>query len=104
MPWSLTGSTGRVSERRRAVLVAVVVAGLIGFGALALAYSHDPRRARVWLWSLTVFLGLAVGLSRIALDVHDVTDVLAGWCLGLAWLAGCLLVRDGLRPRARSAQ
>jgi hypothetical protein len=42
VPWSLTGSAGRVSERRRAFLVAVVVAGLIGFGALALAYSHNP--------------------------------------------------------------
>jgi len=54
-------------------------------------------RARRWLWSATVALGLAVGLSRVALGVHYVSDVLAGWCLGLAWLAGCLLVRDAVR-------
>jgi undecaprenyl-diphosphatase len=62
------------------------------------------RRARVWLWSAVVVLGLAVGLSRIALDVHYVTDVLAGWCLGLAWLAACLLARDAIRARRDAAR
>jgi len=46
------------------------------------------------------FAGVAVGLSRIALGVHYVTDVLAGWRFGLAWLAGCLLVRERLTSRA----
>jgi undecaprenyl-diphosphatase len=73
--------------------------GIAAFGALTiLAAERLPdRRARVRLWSVAVAVGLAVGLSRIALNVHFVTDVLAGWCLGLAWLAACLLVRDRLR-------
>ena len=39
-----------------------------------------------------VALTLLVGLSRLYLGVHYPTDVLAGWCLGSAWAALCLLV------------
>ena len=76
-------------------------AGVASLGALAvLAAERLPsRRARTWLWAAVVVLGFAIGLSRIALNVHFVTDVLAGWCLGLAWLAACLLGREALRRR-----
>ena len=76
-------------------------AGVASLGALAvLAGERLPsRRARAWLWGAVVVLGVAIGLSRIALNVHFVTDVLAGWCLGLAWLAACLLGREALRRR-----
>ena len=78
--------------------------GVAGLGALAILVADrlPSRRARVWLWSLVVVAGVAVGLSRIALNVHYVTDVLAGWCFGLAWLAACLLVRDRLSWRSSS--
>jgi len=74
-------------------------AGAASFGALAVLVSErlPSRSARVRLWSLVAVLGISVGLSRIALNVHFVTDVLAGWCLGLAWLAACLLAREALR-------
>jgi undecaprenyl-diphosphatase len=74
-------------------------AGAASFGALAvlLAERLPSRRLRGRFWLVVVALGLAVGLSRIALNVHFVTDVVAGWCLGLAWLAACLLVRERLR-------
>jgi undecaprenyl-diphosphatase len=75
-------------------------AGVASLGAAAvLAIERlSSRRARMWLWTAVVTGGLAVGLSRIVLNVHYVTDVLAGWCLGLAWLAVCLFVRDAHRP------
>jgi undecaprenyl-diphosphatase len=71
----------------------------LGAAAVLVAGRLPSHRARMWLWSLVVAAAGAVGLSRIALDVHYVTDVAAGWCLGLAWLAGCLLVRERFRPR-----
>jgi undecaprenyl-diphosphatase len=74
------------------------VAALGAFTVLA-AERLENRQARRSLWCLAVVVGLCVGLSRIALNVHHVTDVLAGWCLGLAWLAGCLLLRERLRTR-----
>jgi undecaprenyl-diphosphatase len=76
-------------------------AGVASLGALAVLAAERlaSRRARAWLWAAVVVLGLAIGLSRIALNVHFVTDVLAGWCLGLAWLAACLLGREALRTR-----
>jgi undecaprenyl-diphosphatase len=81
--------------------------GVAGLGALAiLAAERLPdRRARTWLWIAVVGAGVAVGLSRIALGVHYVTDVVAGWCFGLAWLAGCLLVRNrASRPDVSSTE
>jgi undecaprenyl-diphosphatase len=76
-------------------------AGVASIGALAVLASErlPSRQARAWLWLGVVVLGAAVGLSRVALNVHYVTDVAAGWCLGLAWLAACLLGRDALRER-----
>ena len=74
-------------------------AASLGAAAVLVAERLPSRRARTWLWAGGALGGALVGLSRIALNVHYVTDVLAGWCLGLAWLAACLLVRD----RASSA-
>jgi membrane-associated phospholipid phosphatase len=80
-------------------------AGVAALGAVAvLAAERLPdARARRRLWALTVVAGLAVGASRVLLGVHYLSDVLAGWCLGLAWLAACLLARDLLRRERPAA-
>jgi len=45
------------------------------------------RRLRPWLVGATALVVVAVGFTRLALGVHFVSDVLAGWALGAAWLA-----------------
>ncbi|MEO6908402.1 MAG: phosphatase PAP2 family protein, partial [Abditibacteriaceae bacterium] len=47
-----------------------------------------------WRWSVTVVNGvyvLAVGLSRLYLGVHYPSDVLAGWCISIAWVSSLTL-------------
>ena len=58
----------------------------VTFAAL-IGWSIKSQAARIFLVLAAVALSLAIGLSRLYVGVHWPTDVLAGWCLGLAWLA-----------------
>jgi len=43
----------------------------------------------IWKWLLTILLllvAVSVGISRIVLNVHFATDVIAGFCLGVMWV------------------
>lgn len=44
---------------------------------------------KVWQWTFTTLLllfSLVVGISRVILRVHFASDVIAGFCLGYAWV------------------
>jgi undecaprenyl-diphosphatase len=60
---------------------------VVAYGALLLVFlpamQRRWRRAAVGIVAVVV---AAVGLTRVALGVHYLSDVLAGWLLGLAWL------------------
>jgi undecaprenyl-diphosphatase len=68
------------------------------FGALTLlaAAAVPAGRRRLLVLGAGAATALAIGASRIVLNVHYVSDVLAGFALGLAWLALCLLALSWL--------
>lgn len=67
-------------------------------GALLTRVKAD-RRVKSYLMGLSVFLTVAVGLSRIYLGVHYPSDVLAGWCVGTAWAVLCWTLALWLQSR-----
>jgi undecaprenyl-diphosphatase len=63
------------------------MSSVVTYGALLLVLLPAlRRRGRLVAYVSTAVLILAIGLSRLMLGVHYVSDVLGGWALGLAWL------------------
>jgi membrane-associated phospholipid phosphatase len=78
-------------------LVSLAVYGSI---ALVLARRLSSHIERALLLGATALLVIAIGLSRLYLGVHFLSDVLAGYAAGAAWLAFLYVV---LEVRARYA-
>ena len=58
------------------------------FGFLAVIVARELRNNWHWVpYSMAVFLVVSIGFSRLYLGAHWLSDVLAGWSLGLAWVA-----------------
>ncbi len=70
---------------------------------LAWRYAKGPGARFVVTLSLGLLV-LGVGLSRVLLSVHWVSDVLGGFVLGLAWLLGCLAVTRAVAVRRRTVR
>jgi membrane-associated phospholipid phosphatase len=79
-------------------LVSLAVYGSI---ALVLARRLTSRGKRALLLGATALLVIAIGFSRLYLGVHFLSDVLAGYAAGVAWLA-FLYVAIEVRARYES--
>ncbi len=64
-------------------LNSLVITGIVVYVLLAYLTSTLARVATVTIGTLYAF---AMGMSRVYLGHHWLTDVLAAWCLGIAWL------------------
>ena len=62
-------------------------AAVYGMLAVLLAAALPRRSAKAAVWTVAVVVVGLVGLSRIYLGGHWLTDVLAGFAVGAAWLA-----------------
>jgi membrane-associated phospholipid phosphatase len=70
-------------------------AAIVGYGVLLVVFL--PIRSRWWracAVGFGVLAVVAIGFSRIALGVHYVSDVWAGFVLGAAWLAAMAALFD----------
>lgn len=76
-------------------LGSTVVLGIVAAVAVLVLRGTAARTTAVVLAAVLV---VAVGLSRLYLGVHWLTDVLDGWLVGGAWLALCVTVLFHTRP------
>ena len=65
-------------------LNALVIAGIVAY---LLVVRQHRKRTRTLTITLAVLFAVSMGLSRVYLGHHWLTDVLVAWTLGIAWLA-----------------
>jgi undecaprenyl-diphosphatase len=65
-------------------LNAIVIAGAVAY---ILLLRRSTTAGRVWTVVIAAVYAVGIGLSRIYLGHHWLTDVVAAWVIGIAWLA-----------------
>jgi undecaprenyl-diphosphatase len=77
-------------------------AGSAGIFAVLLYLVARRRRMLIRVGCAIAFVAIVavIGFSRLYLEAHYLSDVLAGISLGIAWAAACLFVYELLRGRS----
>jgi membrane-associated phospholipid phosphatase len=71
-------------------------------GAALVLARHRSRSTQAVLTGLAVGIAVAVAASRVLLDLHWLSDVIAGLALGWAWFAVCAIAFGGRLLRTTS--
>jgi membrane-associated phospholipid phosphatase len=74
---------------------ATQAAAVYGMLAVVLVSGVLTRRRPVAVWATTVMTVTVVGVTRLYLAAHWLTDVLAGWAVGASWVLLVLAVVPG---------
>jgi len=82
-------------------LNSTVIAGMIAYLILR---RLESRLARVITVAAATGWAVAIGLSRVFLGHHWLTDVIFGWILGLAWLTAVITAHRLFLTVRRSPQ
>ena len=77
----------------------VVAYGMLAYILVRLLPQHWPASLRLLAVLSATVLAFTVGSSRVFLQVHFVSDVLAGFASGTAWLAVCIGALELIRYR-----
>jgi membrane-associated phospholipid phosphatase len=78
---------------------------------LTIAWPVVPPPLRGWLSAVGALIVIFIGAGRVVLNVHHPSDIIAGWALGYAYFALCLLLlpprppvtAGGEKPEARDS-
>ena len=81
-------------------LNSTVIAGVVAY---LLARRRRTRRAKVVAVVVAVAWAIAMGLSRVFLGHHWLTDVAVAWLIGGAWLAVLITAHQLFLARRRNA-
>lgn len=77
----------------------LVLFGAAGGAGTAAAAAMRQRSSGAGAAIVVAGLLVLVGLSRLYLGVHYPSDIIGGWLAGLAWLGGCLALRQRYESR-----
>ena len=78
---------------------ATITVALYGFLAyMAICFSRNFA-TQVRIAAITIFFSLLIGLSRILLNEHYLSDVLGGYLVGALWLMVAISMTEWLRAR-----
>ena len=73
---------------------------VVAYGMLAyMLIRFTPIAWHLWIVLAATALAFTIGCSRVFLQVHYASDVLAGFASGAAWLAVCIIAAEAIRAR-----